>query len=334
MSIDLFQIARTLLRNTRFLIIAAAVGLAAGVIYLHFAHYKYAVTLEVMPIQSGSSGSGVSGMLGSLSGLANLAGVNLPVDNNARQLDLYVEQLTSPDVARDMLDQQAIAKVVFADRWDDATKSWKKSRGFVSTVLIGVKALLGIPVRDSVSPSVEDMRQLIETDVQITNQRGEPTAKITYSNADPYFAKMFLLALHHAADERLRRRMLDRTTKYIDYVNRQLQTSTSADERQALIQTLTEQERARMFASANVSYSVEIFSDPIASFTSVSPQPGSTLITFAALGLLAGIATVLAMSRFGTVETGDVTTGLMHAVFRSRVVQRRAVTVDGRTPAE
>lgn len=305
MNIDLSVIARALLKNFRLWLITGAAGLLAGVVYLHLVHYKYNVTLEITPVQSSAGGS-VSGMLGGLSGLANLAGVNLPADSGARQFDLYIIQLTSPVVASDLLKDPRIARHIFASRWDTDANGWKMKRGIVSSISAGVRYLLGAPVHQVGEPSVEDMRQVLINDVHVLNQRGEATEKIIYADSDVDFAKYFLLQLHHDADERMRARMVGRSQRYIDFIDQELQTVTSTEQRQALIQTLTEQERSKMFAGAKVSYAVDVFNPPVAPNDGIAPKPFSTLAMLALVGVILGMAWVLVATRLGVRDMPEI----------------------------
>ncbi len=74
---------------------------------------------------------------------------------------------------------------------------------------------------------------------------------------------------------------------------------TSADHRQALINTLSDQEALRMAAGANISYSVDVFSAPTATSRPTSPQPKAILIGAALAGLLIGAVFVIVRYRPG-----------------------------------
>lgn len=300
MDIDLIAIVRTLLRNFRLLILAAIAGGLVGVIYLNLVTYRYAVTLELAPVQSAAPSA--TSMLGGLSGLANLAGVSLPMDSAAQQRELYVAQLTSPRVADDLLANRMIATHIFGDRWDAEKGSWKTERGLVSRIASTVRGFLGAPVRQPGPPTTADMQQVLKDDVGVVNPRGAALITISYADTDADFARNFLLQLHQAADERMRQRVIERTTKYIEFVNEELKNVTAAEQRQALIVTLSEQLRSRMFAGAKTAYAVDVFSPPIIANNALTPKPLPTLVTMIAMGILCGILAILALTKLGTRE--------------------------------
>jgi hypothetical protein len=300
MDIDLIAIVRTLVRNFRLLLLTAIAGAIVGVIYLNLVTYRYSVTLELAPVQSAAPSA--TSMLGGLSGLANLAGVNLPADSAAQQRELYVAQLTSALVANDLLADKKIVMHLFQGRWDAQNGRWKTERGLLSSIASSVRSLLGAPGRQLGPPTPADMQQVLENDVSIVNQRGAALISIGYTDADADFARYFLLQLHQAADERMRQRVIDRTTKYIEFVNKELTNVTAAEQRQALIQTLSEQLRSRMFAGAKTAFAVDVFSPPIIENNALTPKPLPTLITMITMGGLLGAAIILALTRLGSRE--------------------------------
>jgi hypothetical protein len=301
MDIDLIAIVRTVVRNFRLLALAGLAGAITGIIYLHVVTYRYSVTLELVPVQGGG-GANVSSMLGGLSGLANLAGVSLPTDSSAQQRELYVAQLTSPYVANDLLANRNIALRIFSDRWDNDAGRWKTEAGFISKIANIVRMTLGAPQKAPRPPTTADMQQVLQEEVNIVNPRGGALITVTYANADPEFAKYFLLQLHQSADNRMRRAMVERSTKYIEFVNNELKTVTATEQRQALIQTLSEQQRYRMFAGANTAYVVDIFSPPVAANDAMTPKPIPTMLTMVFGGAVVGIFLILTLTRLGTRE--------------------------------
>lgn len=289
---DIKRSLLVLIRNLRVLGIGAAAGLLLGVAYLHIVKFNYSVTLQVVPVQN--SNSGLSSMLGGLSGLAGFAGVALP--GAATQIDVYKAELVSTDVAEEMLSRPEIAHHLFESRWDDRTHKWKLHQSLFRVILHG---LLGIPALPPSPPTIVDMQSVLTTQLDIQGDRSDPTIKLSFSDPDPDFAKYFLLAVHHAADEKMRARTINRATKYITYLNNELATVTSNEQREALIQTLSEQEQSKMFAGSNVAFAAEVFTQPIASMSGRIPKPLGVLFEATLLGIAAAAAAVLAFSHLG-----------------------------------
>ncbi len=87
----------------------------------------------------------------------------------------------------------------------------------------------------------------------------------------------------------LRKRALTRSTSYISYLVKQLQTVTIAEYRDALIENLAQQEKARMTALGQASYVSERLGAPAVSEAPTSPPAAYILFLALLLGLIAGI---------------------------------------------
>jgi uncharacterized protein involved in exopolysaccharide biosynthesis len=270
-------------------LVSAAMFLLA-MAHLHTATYKYTATLIVSPVQQGNSSSAMSG----LAGLASLAGVSLPGNNSQTQLQLYLAALKSTDVASTLARDPSISHVLFRDAWDPASGRWRDPGGGpMRAIKDAVKAVLGYPPNVWHPPGTKEMLALLERQIDVNSAPLSPIVTITYDNKDPLFAEKFIVALHKAADDHLRTMTVARTTKYNEYLLRQLETVTSADQRQAMILSLSNNETMLTQASADVSYSVDVFSPPTASAAPTSPKPLVVLFAALLMGAILGSALVL-----------------------------------------
>ncbi len=263
-----------------------------ALLYLHTATYKYTASLIVAPVQQGNSSS-MSGLAG-LAGLASLAGVSLPGNSSQTQLQLYLAALKSTDVAATLARDPSISHIVFRESWDVQKGKWRDpGAGLLRGLMDAVQAVLGYPPTVWHPPGTKEMLDLLEKQIDVNAAPLSPIVTITYDDRNALFAERFILALHKAADDHLRTMTVARTTKYNEYLLRQLETVTSADQRQAIILSLSHNETLLTQASADVSFSVDVFSPPTASAAPTSPKPLVVLLAALLMGAFLGSALVL-----------------------------------------
>ena len=267
--------------------------IVAAIVFLNVAKYKYTVEYQVTPTDS-TGGS----LLGGLGGLASLAGVNLPGKSDASPFGLYLENLQNRSVAAQISHDAAIMHGAFPTQWDPVLKRWHKPDSVISGVSNGVRSALGIPVYGWKPPGPAELQKFIKDNVTIAEVPKKSIGYVTIDHEDPVFAARLLAAMHEASDAELRRRALARSTAYIDYIGRQLPLVTIAEQRAALAKALSDQEKQRMMASADVPFAADLFSPISASPRPTTPKPVLVLAVAAGLGLVLGFAIALCITLF------------------------------------
>ena len=290
--VDLERIARTLIKRWRLVLAAAAGAFVLAVMYLHFSTYSYTATLMVSPVISSSSDN-ASGKLGSLSGLASLAGINVGGDMGTQAFMLYQQGLYSRDVANDLATNPEFLHAVFRNQWDAANKRWIRPPAAVRAVVNIVKGILGMPYTPWQPPNGALLQDYIAANVAVNTDPQKPVVTITYRDKDPQFAVKFLEELDRAVDNKLRTNALVRANQYSSYISQKLNTVTNADVREALMKTLTDQEKIEMMASVTAPYAAQPFGLPSASRRPTNPTPvvvvGFAIVMGAVLGMLGAI---------------------------------------------
>jgi len=289
--IDLAAAVARVRRRWDVVLAAVVVAAVLGVIYLHFASYQYSAEIDVVPTQRQDSA-----LPGALSGLASLAGINVGSNNEAAPFALYQEVLKSPAVAQQLARDPKIMTNVFRGQWDSQAKAWVRP-----TFSLGnsVKSLLGVPVYAWHPPGASELLDYINDNVAVDVQPLKALVTVTYNNSDPAFARYFLQSIHGAADNYLRQRTLLRSSKYVQYLNRKLEATNIAEYRQALTNSIMEQEKQLMVASADVSFAAEPVGPVTVSDRPTTPKPSVTLLLAVLAGLVVGvILAVLAVDPF------------------------------------
>lgn len=260
------------------LLAGALLGLVLGSAYLASAEYEYTAEMRVSSVQSQGNS-----MARRLSGLAAAAGVDIAKRDSASPFDLYLEAIYSSEVAQAMAQRPWVLRGAFDKEW--AAGRWREPQTTLGEMAKRLKRTLGIPVFPWQAPNPDRLADWIEKNVVIAKNNQDALVSVQLESADPRFAGAFLETLHGVTDEIIRRKSVARTDGTIAYLERKLREVLLVEHRQALASALGEQERTRMMASVDVSFSADRFGAVKLSTTPTSPRPAVVL----ALGLIAGL---------------------------------------------
>jgi uncharacterized protein involved in exopolysaccharide biosynthesis len=277
-------------RRWRLVLTVELISIGLAVLFLHIVTYKYTITMEVSPADSGNTAqrSSIGGAFAALTG-------SLTPDTN--RIELYMAALTSIRVATAISNKPEIMHRLFDKEWDPATQSWQPTRGPLLALASGLKRLLGFPPPKAwAPPDAKSVLDLLKKQIVIEYQPNRPLVTITYRHKDPRFGVEFIEAIHEAADAQLRQAVLYRTTAYVDYLLKELQSVSVVAYRDALAQVLAQQELQRIQTQADVPYAIEIFGPPTASPRPTTPQAPVVLVAAALAGLMISILLVFTIS--------------------------------------
>ena len=284
--IDVHAIAQAIWRQRRIFFAVPAALLVLAIVYLHLAPYKYTVTYEVTPVSQDVK-TGVK----NLGALAAAAGMSLQGASagDVDPFELYLQGLYTRDTAALVAKDQDLMRKMFPNDWDADTKSWRDPHPYLHAVTGLIKALLGFHGSSWHAPDGARLENYIKDNVTISRDLRNPVVTIQMYHEHPDIAIAFLNRLHETEDGTLRQRTLERTGKYIEYLDSELNKVTLEDYRQALVDLLTDQEKRRMFASSSsVSYAAQPFQEPTASQNPTAPMPILVLVVSVITGFLFG----------------------------------------------
>jgi uncharacterized protein involved in exopolysaccharide biosynthesis len=278
-----------LIWNRRLWVAAATgLGLLAAVVALHLITLRYTATLAVTPVQPNTAA-----LPSGLAGLANLAGAQFGRGEVAKPFVLYVQLMTSDQVAARLAEDEAFKRHVFANQWDPETKQWRQPPSLTRGILEGIKSILGVPSKAWAPPGEHDIKRWLELRLGVSEDPKNGVAVVTLTDSDPAFAVETLGKIHKIADSELRARELARSQNYIAYLTRTIAGVQLAEHRAALAATLGDQERKRMVASANTAFAAEPLGPIVASDKPNVPKPVSILLSGLAGGLILGLLLAL-----------------------------------------
>lgn len=293
--IDLVELIRTLWNGRWIIAGATAAMLLLAVIYLNVATYTYTARMTLTPAQA--SGSTLTSKLGGLGDLASLAGINMPQDSSALAFSLYIEGVHSRSLADALVRHQNLMQVIFHRDWNSTAGTWREPTGIVRSTATAAKRVLGVPVLDWRPPNGARLQEFMDKEVGVEQNPKKPFVTITFDHEDPDFAARFVSTLNMELDNLLRQKALARANGNIAYLSAQLGKVTIAEHREALAQTLSEQEKQRMAASSSAPYAAEPFGNATASPRPTSPRPILVLAASLMAGLLLGTLAALGVAR-------------------------------------
>ena len=237
------------------LLVLAALGGAggAGASYLFTPMFKADAVL--IPSEE-LLGLNEIGGLGSLGGLASLVGLG----KNGNKENEAIETLKSRALLRAYIEVNGLLPIIFHDRWDSSAKKWKvDSQGRVPTLEDGFKKF-----DDRILNVVEN------------HKTGLISISVTWE--DPALAKKWVDGLIDAANDRLRTRAVDRSTRTLEYLEK-ISTSISAMEVKATIYKLIESEiKKQMIIAGGKDYAFRVVDPPVLPERKVSPRRALFLV--------------------------------------------------------
>lgn len=277
-------------RQRLYVLLSTLAFLAAAVIYLHVADYRYTAEMRVIPSQAPANST--SSRADKLGGLASLVGITTDSEQIS-PFKLYIEEMTSRDTASALVKDKSIAQVVFAREWDNIAKRWEQPASERSGTKVALKAILGFPPSIWQAPNGARMQEFLSTRLRIDSAPTRTVTVIGFDDDDPKFAVKVLAALNSIVDGHLRAVALTRSTEYARFLETKLATITIAEHRVAVTSALSEQEKLIMLASSSAPFAADLIEAPTDSLKPTSPRPTLVIAASIVLGLVVGILGVM-----------------------------------------
>lgn len=218
------------------------------------------------------------GMLGSsimqLSGVTSLAGINLGGGDQQTEEGLAV--LQSREFTEAFIHDENLMPVLFYRRWDEGKQQWKGARENWPTAAQAAKFF------DKYVRKVnrEKMTGLIHMTIDWT---------------DPRLAADWANKLVARLNDEMRSRAISRSTVAVQYLEKELTTTTTVETRQAIGKIMAEQINSKMLANVTKEYAFRVVDRALPPDRNdrMSPRRLLLLALGLALGLLSGVFAVL-----------------------------------------
>lgn len=252
-------------------VIAAAIATAAAFLVTP----KYQAEVLLMPVSQSSSRSGLGGLsslASSVGGLAALAGLSLGGGEEKAEAVavLQSEALTDMYIA-----QNNLLPILYKDRWNPVTKTWKSSNPkYVPTLWKANRYFKG------------DIRS-----VGTNTKTGLVTLTITWTNAQQ--AATWANGLVKMTNEYMRNKAIEEAQHNIDYLTAEAAKTNIVDIQEGIYSFLLDQIKREMLARGTEEYAFRIVDPAVVAEKPYSPKKILWLLVGACLGLLASAGWVL-----------------------------------------
>jgi len=229
--------------------------------------YRSEVTM--MPAGGAAQGAGLAALAAQFGGLAGLSGLQLsgPVDRMEA-----LEVLRSRSLALEFIRANDLARELFPDRWDAATRSWIADEGGEPS-----DAALANRFVTKVCRVSNDNRTGLVT-VAMTWRDGAQTARWANSYAD-------------LANQTLRRQALERAQSNLAYLNEELDKTQVLDVREAIYRLIEAQMQTKMIATVEPEFAFRVVDSAVVPDPNdvVSPRRGILALVGIAIGGALGV---------------------------------------------
>jgi uncharacterized protein involved in exopolysaccharide biosynthesis len=262
-----------------FAVVISTVGFVAAA---HWITPVYRVTVVMVPVSSerNNLAGSVSQSLGQLGGgLASLAGLNVGSSDPETQEALGV--LRSRQFGEQFISDENLLPVLFASKWDPATQSWRP----------GIR----VPTLNRAFNYFNKIRT-VTTD----QKTGLTTLQIDWRdrNAAAAWANELLRRLNAV----MRARAINNAAASIAFLEKELQTTSVVETREAINRLIETQEKQRMLANVTEQYAYRVVDPAIAPDADDPARPPKLLMEIAGpfVGLLLAVAAVLMLGPGGS----------------------------------
>jgi uncharacterized protein involved in exopolysaccharide biosynthesis len=207
---------------------------ALGTTYSLLVTPIFRAQVTLLPVAN-RPGQGLMGQLGTLSGLTGLAGINLDDADKAEALAV----LNSRDFARKFIEERNLLTVILDDKWDPVTRNWKNQ-----------------------SANQPDIRDAVERFgkkiLRVGEDRKNGLVILTIDWKDPVLATQWANIYAQRINGQMREYAITNAERSIDYLRRELSSTSEVALKQSISQLLESQMQKMMVARGNSEYAFRV----------------------------------------------------------------------------
>lgn len=269
---DFDRVAIFLWRHRLMLCVLIGVGAAAGAGLSYSVQPLYKADAILVPSEEmlGLNATGALNSLGGLGGLASLVGIG----TGGSKENEAIATLKSRALTMEYIQAHDLLTILFSNRWDSSAKKWKVSRfGRIPTLEDGYRAF------------DKRIRAVVEN-----RKTGLTIISVTWK--DPVLAKEWTEGLVNAANDLLRTRAIERSSRNLEYL-RKASDSTTIMEVKATIYKLMETEiKKQMVAYGGREYAFRVVDPAVVPERRVYPNRWAFLLTGAVVLPILGFLSI------------------------------------------
>jgi uncharacterized protein involved in exopolysaccharide biosynthesis len=262
-TLRLSDLWHTLCAGKWWLVGGAIAGIILAVAAILLITPRYRAETVILPVRQNTGAQ--NPLTSQLAGFAAIAGLNVPAEDNTIE---FIATLGSRAFTEDFIQRHDLITVLFADDWNSETGMWD------------VDDPADVPTLSKAHDFFDKSVRTIEQDPQT----GLVTLTIDWP--DPVLAAEWANALVADVNAVLRARAIEQSTKSIDYLTRELESTSTLQLRTALFELMESQMTKKLVANVTTEYAFKTI-DP-AKVPEKVQWPNRFL--FLALGLAFGAA--------------------------------------------
>ncbi len=266
--IDLLEYWQVIWKKRLFIVASALLaGILAAGISLTMPNIYRAETL-LAPMGGEESKGGLSSMLGGLGGIASLAGVSL---GGSSSIEESIAVLKSREFIWDFVKDEKLMPILFADDWDADKKQW-------------------IAEEQEDQPSLWDAwRLLVEDGILAVNvDKDSGLVRLSIDWEDPELAKAWVAKLVTRINAYLREKAILQSEEKLKYLNDVLAETQIAENRQALFELISTEQKQAMLANTQKDYVFRVIDPAVIPDKKIKPKRSIIVILTAfVVGFLA-----------------------------------------------
>lgn len=157
------------------------------------------------------------------------------------------------------------------------------------TILAGLRNDKAFTFRDTKQEwNASKLSEYLKDRVTLESVGTSAAKKFVYFHQDKEFAEYFLSGLHRIADNLIRRNVREDAKARVEYLTRELDTTSNPEHRRTLATLLMEQERLLMLVSIDQPYAANVFEPAFSSVKTEWPNPYLVYTGFIVAGMMIG----------------------------------------------
>lgn len=259
--VDLSVLLTTLrLYRKRILFVTLSVAFAVAILSF-FPKNTYVSSAILSPAQT-ESNSDLNALSGQFGGLAGLVGIDLGVSDGLSAQ--AITTLRSSDFLVGFINSENLKPIIFENKWDKENKAWK-AKGAIQRVIEYFENIRGADELGTTSNEPGDWRAYKKFTKKYLTVREDPSSdfvEISIASYSPTLSRVVLEKLITRINNHYREIKREEARKSIQYLNEQLQKSSSIETQKAIYNIMEAQLKSIMLANIKDDYVFEVISPP------------------------------------------------------------------------
>ncbi|MBS0373471.1 MAG: hypothetical protein JSR73_02755 [Proteobacteria bacterium] len=265
------DLLRALRQDYRAVLVILAVTIGASIVLALVTPATYRSEAVVAPTPDDGGAGALAGLASQFGGLAALAGVSVGKGGNWQEA---IATLRSRHLIEELVRQDELLPVLFADRWDGPAKSWRASLG-------------------RGAPTMGDAVQLFERKIlQVREDLKSGLVTVRVEWRDPELAARWANDLVALADAELRGKSIANASAALEALSVEFRNAEAVELRTAVARLIEAQLKSKLVAGIRKEYAFRVIDRAVASDRDKRVFPTRTAIVIAG-GLLGGVLSFL-----------------------------------------